>query len=290
MLVCVCSSLEHSFCITKWVERIHRPAPVQSSLCCDVGESRPICHRRLMSPALGRWSRSSLRLWTWYGGFRSRTDFSSLCLQLRQPYWQRDKVRPLLLFELQQTNFMLLSFQHRYGDQGEHHVPAWNVEVHSDQSHDFGQYPLHTFIAPSTDWLLNYFPSPLVSTLQIISPPSTTLSRKSICGRGVTPWYWAGWSACAPSSCCSTRSTDPPIPHRSPLYEPEYTFEMPFKSCLNCQSVSPQRCLLCRRSWLKKNSCQVLTLREFIYFQIVRTFTCGNFYFAASLLCNFNSS
>lgn len=34
--------------------------------------------------------------------------------------------------------------------------------------------------------LLNYFPSPHFPTPQIISPPSTTSSRKSICARGGT--------------------------------------------------------------------------------------------------------
>lgn len=34
--------------------------------------------------------------------------------------------------------------------------------------------------------LLNYFPSPHFPTPQIVSPPSTTSSRKSICARGGT--------------------------------------------------------------------------------------------------------
>lgn len=33
---------------------------------------------------------------------------------------------------------------------------------------------------------LNYFPSPLFPTLQIVSPPSAASSRKSICARGGT--------------------------------------------------------------------------------------------------------
>lgn len=44
--------------------------------------------------------------------------------------------------------------------------------------------------------------------LQIASPPSTTSSRKSICARGGTLWFWVGWLASASSSSCSTLCTD----------------------------------------------------------------------------------
>lgn len=33
--------------------------------------------------------------------------------------------------------------QHRYGYKGEHHISAWDVEVHSNQGHNFGQYPFN---------------------------------------------------------------------------------------------------------------------------------------------------
>lgn len=38
-----------------------------------------------------------------------------------------------------------LSLQHRHGYQREHHISAWDVEVHSNQGHNFGQYPSLSF-------------------------------------------------------------------------------------------------------------------------------------------------
>lgn len=56
--------------------------------------------------------------------------------------------------------------------------------------------------------LLNYFPSPHFPTPQIVFPPSTTSSRKSICARGGTLSFWAGWLASAWFFFCSTLCTD----------------------------------------------------------------------------------
>lgn len=36
---------------------------------------------------------------------------------------------------------MVILIQHRHGYQREHHISAWDAEVHSNQSYNFGQYP-----------------------------------------------------------------------------------------------------------------------------------------------------
>lgn len=39
-----------------------------------------------------------------------------------------------------------LFLQHRHGYKGEHHISAWDAEVHSNKGHNFGQYPFSSEI------------------------------------------------------------------------------------------------------------------------------------------------